>query len=65
MFNSFVTSWTSPPNSSVHGVFQARILKWAAIFFSGALPDPGIEPASPALTGRFFIVEPSGKPTIE
>ena len=24
----------SPPGSSVHGIFQARILKWAAISFS-------------------------------
>ena len=24
----------SPPDSSVHGVFQARILEWVAIFFS-------------------------------
>ena len=26
------------------------------------LPAPGIEPMSPALTGRFFITEPLGKP---
>ena len=24
----------SPPGSSVHGIFQARVLKWVAIFFS-------------------------------
>ena len=24
----------SPPGSSVHGIFQARILAWVAIFFS-------------------------------
>ena len=28
----------------------------------GDLPDPGIETASPALAGRFFSTEPSGKP---
>ena len=28
----------------------------------GDLPDPGIEPASPALAGRFFTTEPPGKP---
>ena len=28
------------------------------------LPDPGIEPLSPALAGRFFTAEPSGKPWI-
>ena len=26
------------------------------------LPDPGIEPTSPALAGGFFTSEPSGKP---
>ena len=25
----------SPPGSSVHGIFQARILEWGAIAFSG------------------------------
>ena len=29
---------------------------------SGDLPDPGIEPVSPALAGRFFTTEPLGKP---
>ena len=28
----------------------------------GDLPDPGIEPSSPALAGGFFTTEPSGKP---
>ena len=28
----------------------------------GIFPDPGIEPVSSALTGRFFIAEPPGKP---
>ena len=26
------------------------------------LPDPGIQPASPALAGGFFTIEPLGKP---
>ena len=26
----------SPPGSSVHGIFQARLLEWGAIAFSGA-----------------------------
>ena len=26
----------SPPGSSVHGIFQARVLEWGAITFSGA-----------------------------
>ena len=48
----------SPPSSSVHGIFQAKILDWVAIyFFPGHLPNPGIEPTSltsPALAGGFF-----------
>ena len=43
-----------PPGSSVHGVLQARALEWAASPFSRDLPDPGIEPVSPALAGGFF-----------
>ena len=38
----------SPPGSYVHGVSQARILKWVAISSSRDLPDSGIEPVSPA-----------------
>ena len=51
----------NPPGSSVHGIPQARILEWAAISFSGDLPDPGIEPRSSALAGRFFTTEPTGQ----
>ena len=50
------------PGSSVHGILQARILEWVAISFPGDLPDPGIEPTSPALAGRFFTTEPAGRP---
>ena len=45
----------SPPGSIVHEIFQARILERVAISYSGDLSDPGIEPVSPALAGRFFI----------
>ena len=34
----------SPPGSSVHRIFQARTLEWAAISSSRDLPNPGIEP---------------------
>ena len=43
--------------SSVHGIFQARILKWVAISYSKDLPNPGIEPmslVSPAMAIRFL-----------
>ena len=39
----------SPPGHSVHGILQARILEWVAMPFSRDLPNPGIEPGSPAL----------------
>ena len=44
----------SPPGSSVQGILQARILEWVAISPPGNLPNPGIEPKSPALAGGFF-----------
>ena len=28
----------SPPGSSVHGIFQARVLEWGAIAFSNIVP---------------------------
>ena len=34
--------------SSVHGILQARILEWVACP-PGDIPEPGIEPGSPAL----------------
>ena len=30
----------SLPGSTVHGIFQARVLEWGAIAFSIILPDP-------------------------
>ena len=30
----FGTPWTGLPGSSVHGIFQARVLEWAAMSFS-------------------------------
>ena len=34
---------------TVHGILQARILEWVAFPSPGDLPNPGIEPGSPAL----------------
>ena len=42
------------PGPSVHGILQARVLESVALPSSGDLPHSGIEPASPALAGRFF-----------
>ena len=47
----------SLPGSSVHGVFQARILEWVVVPFSrGSFlsRDQPVSPAFPALAGRFF-----------
>ena len=54
----------SSPDSSVHGIFQARILEWGAISSSKRSSRPRDRtqlPASPALAGRFFTTEPPGK----
>ena len=51
----------SLPGSSVHGILQARILDWVAISLSSDLPDPGIEPGSPALQADALPSEPPGK----
>ena len=50
-----------PPGSSVHGISQARILEWVAISISRDLPNPGIEPGSPALQADTLTSEPPGK----
>ena len=52
----------SPPGSSIHGIFQVRILDWVTISFSGGggLPDPRIEPMSLTLLGGFCTAEPPG-----
>ena len=54
----------SPPGSSVHRIFQARILGWVAISYLGNSPSPGTEAVSlapPTLACRFFITAPVGK----
>ena len=52
----------SSPGSSVHGILQARILEWVASSSPGDLPNPGIEPRSPALQADSLPSEPLGKP---
>ena len=46
----------SLPGSPIHGLFQARVLEWLPFPLSGDLPDPGIEPGSPALQADAFTV---------
>ena len=47
--------------SSVHGIFQARVLEWIAIPSPEDLPNPGIEPGSPTLQADALPSEPPGK----
>ena len=64
----------SLPGSSVHGIFQARVLEWDATALSkntgvgcnsliqGIFPtDPGIKPGSPALQANSLLSAPPGK----
>ena len=51
--------------SSVHGIFQARVLEWVAISFSRASSRRRVEPeslSSPALPGGFFATVPPSLP---
>ena len=54
----------SLPGSSVHGILQARILELVVMPFPGDVPNPGIEPRSPALQVDSLPSEPKGKPRI-
>ena len=49
------------PGSSVHGIFQVKVLEWVAIAFPGDLPNPGTELGSPALQADTLPSEPPGK----
>jgi len=62
MSNSFPPDGCSLTGSCVHGILQARILEWIAVSCPGILPEPGIEPASPALENEFFTTAPPRKP---
>ena len=44
----------SPPGSSVHGIFQARILEWVAISFSRESSWPRNRTQVSCIAGRFF-----------
>ena len=57
---------SSLPGSSIHGISQQEY--WGGLPFPppGDLPDPGIKhtsPVSSAWAGRFFTIEPPGKPS--
>ena len=52
-----------PPGSSVHGIFQARILEWVVISFSRGSSQSRLKPASPALQADSLPTAPVGKPS--
>ena len=62
----FGIPWTIVPQAPLSMGFS-RQKYWSGMPLSppGNLADPGIRPVSPALTGRFFTPEPSGKPCIK
>ena len=52
----------SPPGSSIHGISQAKEYWSGSPFPSpGDLPDPEIEPRTPALQVDALLSEPPGK----
>ena len=57
----FATPWTVAYQAPPSGIFQARVLEWIAISFSRDLPDPGMEPGSPAWRADALPSEPPGK----
>ena len=66
MFNCFATLWTVAHQTPVSMEFS-RQEYWSGLPCPPPwdLPDPGIKPESPALTGVFFITGPLGKPSHE
>ena len=46
----------SQPGSSVHEIFQARILEWVAIFFSRGASWPRDQTHVSYIAGRFFTI---------
>ena len=69
VMSDFASPWTVAHQAPLSMEFS-RQEYWSELPFSppGDLPDPGIEPtspASPALTGRFFTPVPPGKPQLK
>ena len=54
----------SPPGSSIHGILQARIMKWEFILSPGDLLDTRIKLGSPALQADSLPFEPQGRPKL-
>ena len=56
----------SLPGSSVHGIFQARVLEWVAICFSSGSSQPRNQTWISFLVGRcFYHLSHQGSPYIK
>ena len=66
MSDSFVSPWTVAHQAPLSMGFS-RQEYWSGLPYSspGDLPDAGIEPKSPVLTGGFFSTESLAKPVCE
>ena len=64
VYDSFGTPWTIAHQTPLSMGFS-RQEYWSELPLScpGNVPDPGIEPMSPALAGRFLTTELPGKPS--
>ena len=64
MSDSFGAPWTGAHQASLSVGFPRQEHCGGLVFPSaGHLPNPGVEPASPALGGGFLTSEPPGKPS--
>ena len=53
----------SLPGSSIHGIFQARVLEWVAISFSrGILMSQGLNPDLPHCRQMLYRLSHQGSP---
>ena len=62
MFNSCDPMDCSPPGSSVHGIFQTRILEWVDISFSRGSPPPHRSNLHLLHCRQILYHKPAGKP---
>ena len=51
----------SPPGSSIHGILQARILKWVVLFFSRGSSLPRDRTRASCIVADYLPSEPIGK----
>ena len=64
MSNSFATLWTVAHQAPLSmGFSRQEHCSGLPFTSSGDLPDAGIGPRCPVMTGGFFTTEPPGKPT--